>query len=104
MSENSKVALVTGGNRGVGFEMVKQLALSGYKVILTSRDPEKGHQAAQKLKELALDVSFVQMAVDQQDSVRQAAIEVNERYGRVDVLINNAGVYLDFSKELYDIR
>jgi len=100
MSENHKVALVTGGNRGVGYELVKQLALRGYKVILTSRDSEKGHQSAQNLRELALDVSFVQMDVDHQESIRKAAIEVNERYGRLDVLINNAGVYLDGSEKI----
>ncbi|WP_134686727.1 SDR family oxidoreductase [Brevibacillus migulae] len=95
MSENRKVALVTGGNRGIGYELVKQLALSGFKAILTSRDPEKGHEAAQKLKESSLDVSFVQMDVGNEESNRQAAITVNERYGRLDVLMNNAGVYLD---------
>lgn len=95
MSVNRKIALVTGGNRGVGYELCKQLALRGYTVILTSRDAEKGHEAAQKLKESALDVSFVQMDVDTPGSIRQAAITVNARYGRVDVLINNAGVYLD---------
>ncbi|RNB85482.1 SDR family oxidoreductase [Brevibacillus panacihumi] len=94
MSENTKVALVTGGNRGVGYELVKLLALSGYQVILTSRDPEKGQEAAQKLQESALDVSFVLMDVDHQESIRQAALTVNERFGRLDVLINNAGVYL----------
>jgi len=95
MSENTKVALVTGGNRGVGYELVKLLALSGYQVILTSRDPEKGQEAAQKLQESALDVSFVLMDVDHQESIRQAALTVNERFGRLDVLINNAGVYLE---------
>ncbi|MGO0059431.1 SDR family oxidoreductase [Brevibacillus fluminis] len=95
MSVNRKIALVTGGNRGVGYELCKQLALRGYTVILTSRDAEKGHEAAQKLNDSALDVSFVQMDVDTPESIRQAAITVNERYGRVDVLINNAGVYLD---------
>jgi NAD(P)-dependent dehydrogenase (short-subunit alcohol dehydrogenase family) len=100
LPKESKVALVTGGNRGIGYELVKQLALKGFQVILTSRDPETGHEAAQKLKESTLDVSFVQMDVDNQESIRQAAITVNERYGRLDVLINNAGVYLDENKKL----
>ena len=100
MSNDKQVALVTGGNRGIGKELVKQLALKGFKVILASRDPEMGHVAAQKLKELNLDVSFVVMAVDNQESIRRAAITVNERYGKLDVLINNAGVYLDENKKL----
>lgn len=95
MSKDSKVALVTGGNRGIGYEMVKQLALKGYKVILASRDPEKGHAAAQKLQESNLDVSFVVMDVANQESIRQAAMTVNEEFGKLDVLINNAGVYVD---------
>lgn len=48
MSKDIKVALVTGGNRGIGYELVKQLALNGFKVILASRDPEMGHEAVKK--------------------------------------------------------
>ncbi|MDQ0897518.1 SDR family oxidoreductase [Paenibacillus sp. V4I7] len=95
MSHNKQVALVTGANRGIGFELVKQLALNGFGVILASRDLEKGNEAAQSLKQSGLDVSFVQMDVDDQDSIRQASQTVNETFGRLDVLINNAGVYLD---------
>lgn len=100
MSKDIKVALVTGGNRGIGYELVKQLALKGFKVILASRDPEKGHKAIQKLRESNLDVSFVSMDIDNQESIRQASTTVNERYRRLDVLINNAGVYLDENKKL----
>ena len=59
-----------------------------------------GHEAAQKLKESNLDVSFVVLDVDNQESIRQAAITVNEQYGRLDVLINNAGVYLEENQKL----
>ncbi|MFE8699754.1 SDR family NAD(P)-dependent oxidoreductase [Cytobacillus sp. FJAT-54145] len=45
-----KVALVTGGNRGLGYELVKQLALKGFKVVLASRDQEQGHEATQKFQ------------------------------------------------------
>lgn len=100
MLQDKQVAIVTGGNRGIGYELVKQLAWDGFKVILTSRDPETGHEAVQKLNKLNLNVSFVVMDVDNQESIRQAAITVNERYGRLDVLINNAGVYLDENKKL----
>ncbi|GAA3327053.1 hypothetical protein GCM10020331_065480 [Ectobacillus funiculus] len=72
---------------------------------MTSRNPENGHEAAQKkLKQSDLDVSFVVMDVDNQESIHQAAIIVNDRYGRVDVLINNAGVYLDENEKLLNMR
>lgn len=103
MSQDKKVALVTGGNRGIGYELVKQLALKGFKVILASRNSEMGHQAAQKLKESKLDVSFLEIDVDNQESIRHSAIKVNDQYGRLDVLINNAGVYLDINKKLIDM-
>ncbi|NRF94198.1 SDR family oxidoreductase [Paenibacillus frigoriresistens] len=95
MSHNKQVALVTGANRGIGFELVKQLALNGFRVILASRDPVKGYEAAQRLEQSGLDVTFVQMDVDDQNSIQQASLTVNETFGRLDVLINNAGVYLD---------
>ncbi|MDQ0859646.1 SDR family oxidoreductase [Bacillus sp. V2I10] len=103
MSHDKQVALVTGGNRGIGYELTKQLALNGFKVILTSRDSENGHEAAQKLKQSDLDVSFVVMDVDNQESIHQAAITVNDRYGRLDVLINNAGVYLNENEKLLNM-
>ncbi|WP_029192666.1 SDR family oxidoreductase [Paenibacillus harenae] len=92
---DTKVALVTGANRGIGYELVKQLALNDFKVILASRDPNKGEDAAQKLKESGLDVSFVRIDVDDQESIRQAAIAVDRKFGKIDVLINNAGMYGD---------
>ncbi|WP_424767853.1 SDR family oxidoreductase [Paenibacillus sp. sgz302251] len=104
MSNHSKVALVTGGNRGIGYELVKQLAQNGYQTILTSQNPETGHDAAQKLKESALDVSFVQMDVSSHESIRQAVIAVNTHYGKLDVLINNAGVYLDDHETLLSME
>jgi NAD(P)-dependent dehydrogenase (short-subunit alcohol dehydrogenase family) len=100
MSKDIKVALVTGGNRGIGYELVKQLALKGFKVILASRDPEKGQKAIQQLRESNLDVSFVSIDVNNQETIRQASTTVNERYGKLDVLVNNAGVYLDENKKL----
>jgi NAD(P)-dependent dehydrogenase (short-subunit alcohol dehydrogenase family) len=100
MSKDIKFALVTGGNRGIGYELVKQLAMKGFKVILTSRDPEVGHEAARHLKESNLDVSCVVLDVDNKESIHEAAMTVIEQYGRLDVLINNAGVYMDENKKL----
>ncbi|AXI30667.1 short-chain dehydrogenase [Priestia megaterium] len=103
MKKHTKVALVTGGNRGIGYELVRQLAMDGFKVILTSRNSESGHAAVQKLKESHLDVSFVVMDISSEASIRQAAATVNEQYGRLDVLINNAGIYLDKNQKLVNM-
>lgn len=100
MTHDKQVALVTGGNRGIGYELVKHLSLSGLNVILASRDHEMGNKAVQKLKELNLDVSCIEMDVSNHESITQAAITLNEQYGRLDVLINNAGVYLDENENL----
>ncbi|MFS0764608.1 SDR family NAD(P)-dependent oxidoreductase [Peribacillus sp. 1P06PB] len=74
--------------------------MNSFKVILASRDPEMGHEGTQKPKESNLDMSFMVMDVNNQESIHQAAITVNEQNGRLDVLINNAGVYLDENKNL----
>ena len=100
MGHDKQVALVTGGNKGIGNELCRQLALKGFKVILASRDPDRGNHAVQKLKELDLDVSGVEMDVTNQESILKAAVTINEKYGRLDVLINNAGVYLDENEKL----
>lgn len=100
MTHDKQVALVTGGNRGIGYELVKHLSLSGLNVILASRDHEMGNKAVQKLKELNLDVSCIEMDVSNHESITQAAITLNEQYGRLDVLINNAGVYLDENENI----
>ncbi|MBX9968059.1 SDR family oxidoreductase [Priestia aryabhattai] len=103
MKKHAKVALVTGGNRGIGYELVRQLAMDGFKVILTSRNSESGHAAVQKLKESHLDVSFVAMDISSEASIRQAAATVNEQYERLDVLINNAGIYLDKNQKIVNL-
>ena len=100
MSQDKQVALVTGGNRGIGYELVKQLAQKGFQVILASRDPKTGQEAAEKLKRSGLDVSFVLLDVDNPESIRKAEMTVNGKYGRLDVLINNAGVYLNVNEKL----
>ncbi|MEH7360996.1 SDR family oxidoreductase [Priestia aryabhattai] len=103
MEKYTKVALVTGGNRGIGYELVRQLAVDGFKVILTSRNSESGHKAMQKLKDSHLDVSFVVMDISSEASIRQAAAIVSEQYERLDVLINNAGIYLDKNQKLVNL-
>lgn len=65
--------------------------------------PKKGQEATQKLKESNLDVTFVGIDFNDQESIHQAALSVNERFGKLDVLINNAGVYLDGTEKLLNM-
>jgi NAD(P)-dependent dehydrogenase (short-subunit alcohol dehydrogenase family) len=95
MSTSQKVAVVTGGNRGLGFEASRQLAKQGYKVILTSRDEDKGKAAANKLQAEGLDVISYPLDVTSDDSSRNLAEFIRQQFGKLDVLVNNAGIYID---------
>ena len=95
MSERQQhIALITGANRGIGFEVCRQLAKRNFIVLLTSRDTAKASIAAKKLanmgtvEPLALDVANAR-------SIKKAAAEVASRYGSLDVLVNNAGINYD---------
>jgi NAD(P)-dependent dehydrogenase (short-subunit alcohol dehydrogenase family) len=89
-----RVALITGANRGIGFEIVRQLARRGLRVVLGARDATEGHRAA---SELVGEGSVVAETIDVADaaSVERAVGAVATRYGRIDVLVNNAGVLVD---------
>jgi NAD(P)-dependent dehydrogenase (short-subunit alcohol dehydrogenase family) len=86
-------ALVTGANKGIGYEIARQLATGGATVLLGARDPRLGEAAAQSLGDL--DVHPVTLDVTDPDSVAAAAGLVESRYGRLDVLVNNAGIARD---------
>jgi NAD(P)-dependent dehydrogenase (short-subunit alcohol dehydrogenase family) len=89
----TKIALVTGANKGIGFETVRQLAKSGgVHVILAARDPAKGAQAAKVLKGEGLDVEAMTLDVTNAESIAAAARAVGEKFGHLDILINNAGI------------
>jgi NAD(P)-dependent dehydrogenase (short-subunit alcohol dehydrogenase family) len=94
-----KIALVTGANRGIGFEVARQLAKKGLQVILTSRDPKKGEKAFETLKAEDLPVSYYPLDVANVKSIEQVAKHVQDRFGRLDVLINNAGIMIDHTSE-----
>src|SRR5215470_744517 len=89
------VAVVTGGNRGVGREVCRQLALLGFAVVLGSRDLRKGEIAAKELDPEGNRIVACQLEVDSSDSVAALADWVKERYGRADVLVNNASTIYD---------
>jgi len=94
MKKTSGVALVTGANRGIGFEVCRQLAGRGFAVLLTARDGAKATAAAKKLAS-AGNVELLLLDVADERSIKQAAAEVASRYGHLDILINNAGINYD---------
>jgi len=90
-----KIALVTGANRGIGFETARQLAQKGIKVLLGARSESKGQEAESTLKNEGLDVEFIKLDVDDPATHESAARFVDATYGRLDILVNNAGVFLN---------
>ena len=84
-----KIVLVTGGNRGIGLEICRQLDRPGFKVILGSRDPGKGMEAARSFTE---NVIVKQLDVTDEESIRKLFEFVKTDFGKLDVLINNAGI------------
>jgi NAD(P)-dependent dehydrogenase (short-subunit alcohol dehydrogenase family) len=90
--ENGRVALVSGGNRGIGLEICRQLAQGGLTVVMGSRDEENGKRAAEGLPG---NVVVRQLDVSDEESVDRLASFVEEEFGRLDVLVNNAAIAND---------
>ena len=89
---NKRVALVTGANKGIGFEIARQLASKQATVLLGARDPARGKAAAAALRSEGLDACFVQLDVTDATSVQRAAATIGASCGRLDILVNNAGI------------
>jgi NAD(P)-dependent dehydrogenase (short-subunit alcohol dehydrogenase family) len=90
-----RIALVTGANKGIGLEVCRQLAQRELIVILTSRDTQAGAQAVKLLDQDGLAIQYHQLDVADDESVARVKDHIQEQYGRLDVLVNNAGVFLD---------
>ena len=87
-----KTVLVTGANKGIGFEVAKQLLERGFNVLLTARSAKRGLQAKDKLKDFGETVWFFQLDVEREESIINAAKEIERNNFRLDVIINNAAV------------
>ncbi len=93
MSEIKRTALVTGGNRGIGLEVCRQLAGKGLNVLLGARNPDLGKQAKVELSEQGVGVSLVTIDVAEPKSIDRGLAKLDKAGIVIDVLINNAGVY-----------
>lgn len=89
---NNKIILITGANKGIGFETARQLALSGHTVIVTARDAARGNEAMKKLNAMGVIVHFVALDVKDGGHIKDAVVSMEKQFGRLDVLINNAAV------------
>ncbi|CDX40157.1 putative short chain oxidoreductase [Mesorhizobium sp. SOD10] len=89
---SGKVALVTGGNRGIGLETARQLAELGFAVLIGVRDLAKGEAASKRLRG---KVEAIELDVAAPEAAARAAAEVERRFGRLDILVNNAAIHYD---------
>lgn len=92
---SKKIALITGANKGIGFETALQLGKEGITIIAAARNKEKGLAAVEKLKKEGIDAEFLQLDVDNNADIKNAFDYISSKYGKLDILINNAGVQLE---------
>lgn len=90
-----KVALITGANKGIGYETARQLGKQGITVIIGARDVAKGEAAAEALKKEGIDARAVKLDVVNSTDIKAVAEKVEKDFGKVDILINNAGVMFE---------
>ena len=94
MTQNNKgkIALITGANKGIGYEVARQLGAEGVTVFVAARNPALGEAAAATLKAGGADVEFIELDVTRPETIAKAAQEIGSRHGRLDILVNNAGI------------
>jgi len=92
LSPLKKIALVTGANKGIGFEVVRQLAASGCTVLLGARNKALGEEAAATLKREGHDVRYLSVDLDDPATTAAAARQIEADFGHLDILVNNAGI------------
>jgi NAD(P)-dependent dehydrogenase (short-subunit alcohol dehydrogenase family) len=94
-----KIALITGANKGIGFETARQLGQKNITVLVGARSREKAEDAAGTLRLEGLDAHSLVLDVTDSSSIKHAAAEVEQKFGRLDILVNNAGIMVDDRKE-----
>src|SRR5688572_21250553 len=89
---SNKVMVVSGGASGLGLAAAVKFARNGYDIVLIDVNPEKGRKAEEQIRGMGRDAVFCLCDISSREQVEQAAAVARERFGRVDVLINNAGL------------
>jgi NAD(P)-dependent dehydrogenase (short-subunit alcohol dehydrogenase family) len=98
MSEQKKVALITGANRGIGLETARQLGKEGVTILVAARELSKSEAAVAELKKEGIDARPIKLDVDNPADYKAAADKIEKQFGVLDILINNAGIMLDGRK------
>jgi NAD(P)-dependent dehydrogenase (short-subunit alcohol dehydrogenase family) len=101
--KNGKVVLITGANKGLGKEIGRQLGLLGYTVVLTARDKQAGAKAAAELVSAGCDAHTIQLEVTSPDDIDRLASFLKTTFGKLDVLVNNAGIALEWDGKPTDV-
>ncbi len=91
----SRVALITGANKGIGLEIARQLGRQGITVLVGARNEGRGQESAEKLRAEGIDARSVQLDVTSQETNDRAARRIAKEFGRLDILVNNAGIFID---------
>ena len=99
-----KVALVTGGNGGIGFSIAKGLGQSGAKIIVGARNSDKSDEATKKLVDLGISATNLDIDVTQEESVNRAFIQISNTFKRLDILVNNAGIAIRKMPQEYTLE
>jgi NAD(P)-dependent dehydrogenase (short-subunit alcohol dehydrogenase family) len=95
MKERQKTALVTGANKGIGFEISQQLANRKIKVLIGARDEEKGMNARNRLRRDGCDAHYINIDVKNPSSIKSSIEHIDTKFKRLDILVNNAGILID---------
>jgi NAD(P)-dependent dehydrogenase (short-subunit alcohol dehydrogenase family) len=93
LNHKGKIALITGANKGIGFEVARQLGAQGVTVYLGARNPHLGKFAEEKLKSDGADAYFIELDVTKPEIITKAVEQLRAQHGRLDILVNNAGVH-----------
>jgi len=105
MAKEKRIALVTGANKGIGFEVARDLARKGFHVFLGARNEKAGQAAVEKLQgentaRSGITATLIKIDISKPDSIRRAAEEFSRKSDRLDTLVNNAGILLDDDKDV----